>query len=247
MTLGINQFAFVSDLLLLTLVLMGAGALFLFLSAPTSWCRFSMVMAGIVLGVGCFYYNAMFHSWNEAFELAGNSYAASGHFFKTTYRYSDWLIAAPMMLVALSAALHLTHTSSDGIISRAIVAAAAFFFFGYLKGLALGYPFVSGVLFLGMVGAFVTSGFLFYKKIPLLLASHDAELCTLFLRARDVLFISWLLNVVMLLIQFLPALQGPSGLVLTTTVHTLVDLIAQGGVAFCIYRIASRKSSAATL
>lgn len=239
MTLGIGSFQFVSDLLLLALVLLGAGALFFLLSSLTTdvTVRSRMIMVGIALGVGSFYNAQLFHSWNEAFELAGNSYMASGHFFRIAYRYSEWLIVAPMFLVGFS--LWPIQNEWHREISRAIFGVTVFFFLSYLTTLVSGSILILTLLFAGTISALIYTSFLFYKKIPAYFAHNNVPGKALFLRARDLLFISWLLNVVVMIFSLFPALQGPLGLVMTTIAFVVLDLVAQGGVAFCVYKIAN--------
>lgn len=237
MTLSLEQFNFIDDLLSLMMVMLGGGALFLFLSnsAVLRTLRPAIIALGVAMTIGGYYYFRLFESWNEAFELAGISYAVSGHPFREAYRYSAWLIIAPLLIMVLCSALGQVRKGCRHLVFRAIIVSEVMMLCGYLMTLVTQSRSTSLLLAIGMIVAFAYLGFLFYKKIPALLLQQDLAAVMLFQRARNILFTTWFLSRGLLLLSSMNALQTPSVLIFTITAFALLDLIALGGVGFYAY------------
>ncbi len=236
MTLSLEQFHFIDDLFSLTMILMASGALFLFLSSFTTLqkMRPAVIGLGIAMAVGSYYYLRLFQNWNEAFELAGISYAASGHSFREAYRYSAWLIMAPVLVIVLCAPLGLIRRGCNHFIIRAALVSEVMVFSAYLMTFLGESRGASFLLALAMIGSFVYLGFLFYKQLPGLVSQEYPVVGKLFLRVRNILFLSWLLSGILMALNSMNALQTAPGLVFTITISALLDLIALGGVGICV-------------
>jgi len=93
---GLTMTAITQYLFWVSTVAMGAGALFFFLertSVPVAY-RSVLTVAGLVCGIACFHYFRM-----------GATYAAGD--FPTEYRYIDWIITTPLLLVKFPLLLRL--------------------------------------------------------------------------------------------------------------------------------------------
>jgi len=86
--------------------------------------RMSLIVSGLVVGIAAYHYFRILHSWE--------AYQAGTSDFNDAYRYVDWLLTVPLLLVELVLVLGLTKDRDNGLLTKLVVAAAAM--------IALGYP-----------------------------------------------------------------------------------------------------------
>ena len=245
LTLTVGEFHFVDDLFLLALMVMGIfGFLFLkassFLQVPfRSRERLALDLAGIIAIVTslCFFW--LSRSWNNAFELAGNSYAASGHLFREDYRYVAWFLTAPLLLTAFVAALPLDAARWRFFLPRLVIPSAAIIFFGYsvkIRSEAHG-VFVPVISYLCVAVAFFYIIHLLWKNIPQVLTDTTERVFQLFLKAPRFLLISWVMYPLIDFLSSLSYFSSSSGVIFMITAYGLTDVISQCGIGIYIYEL----------
>jgi bacteriorhodopsin len=96
--------------------------------------RNALVMSSMVTFIAGYHYWRIFNSFNEATAAGGTSVNLSGApgSFNEAYRYVDWLLTVPLLLVEVVAVLALAASVSRSLIMRLVPASAAM--------IALGYP-----------------------------------------------------------------------------------------------------------
>ena len=247
LTLTIGEFELVHDLLSLLIAAMGAAALFFLLSRKQVTERFQplLLIAGIIAAIGCYHALRLFDSWNNAFELAGNSYAASGHFFHELYRYSDWVLTMPLLLVELVLILGLSQEKAASLLKRLIAAALASIFFTYLGASNLA---EHGALISWTYWVLGLLPFLYMARILLRELSCEAQTQEplgekYFLKARNLFLLSWFFYPIAAFVALCSHGFGEVGLVTFLVGASIADLISKCGVSFCIYcsALASRE------
>merc|ERR1712232_972713 len=86
---------------------MGSATIFYWLQLPnlTKNYRSALIITGLVTGIATYHYVRIFNSWVDAFELkqTGDTYTVtlSGNPFNDAYRYVDWLLTVPLLLIEL--------------------------------------------------------------------------------------------------------------------------------------------------
>lgn len=132
--LSVFQYTVVDNVFSMTVAAMGAAAIFLFLSRSTvdKEYRPALMISGLVVTIACYHYFMIRSSWNDAFELSGQTYVGSGSPFNDFYRYADWILTVPLLMVELVAVLRLEKAKAKSLLTRLVVAAALM--------IALGYP-----------------------------------------------------------------------------------------------------------
>ena len=242
LTLTVGEFELVHDMLSLLIVAMGASALFFLLSRKQVVERFQplLLLAGIIASIGCYHAFRLFNSWNEAFELAGNSYAASGHFFHEVYRYGDWALTMPLLLVELVLVLSVLKGQTAVLLKRLIAAALVSILFSYLGASNIG---EHGALLLWSCWLLSLLPFLYIARILVGELSHEAAqqgapVDRLFVGARNLFLISWAFYPLASLIALCSHGFGEMGLVTFLVGAGIADLISKCGVSFYVYRIA---------
>ena len=117
-----------------------AGTLFFFYSRSQVGFKYrpALLVSALVTSIACYHYFRIFNSWIEAHSVIATglpdagSYALTATTFNDAYRYMDWLLTVPLLLVELVAVLALSKEVSRGLLGK--LAVAAFFM------IALGYP-----------------------------------------------------------------------------------------------------------
>lgn len=133
-TLTAGQFSTVYNFFSFAIAAMGASAIFFFVSRSSVLpkYRLALVVSGLVVTIAGYHYLRIFNSWEAAYTLQNGSYVASGIPFNDAYRYVDWLLTVPLLLLETVAILALPAMQSRGLIWKLVI--ASFFM------IALGYP-----------------------------------------------------------------------------------------------------------
>merc|ERR1719330_20467 len=86
---------------------MGSATIFFWLeiSNVNEKYRTALAITGLVTAIATYHYFRIFNSWNDAFEVkfSGTSYQVdlSGAPFNDAYRYVDWVLTVPLLLIEL--------------------------------------------------------------------------------------------------------------------------------------------------
>jgi bacteriorhodopsin len=88
----------------------------------------AVMVSGTVTAIATYHYFRMFDNFNHAFAgLTANNPDA----YNVGYRYVDWLLTVPLLLVELVAVLALARAAQSSILNRLVPAAAAMIILGY--------------------------------------------------------------------------------------------------------------------
>ncbi len=91
-----------------------------------------MTSSGLVTAIALYHYVRIFESWSGAYEMVEGAVAPTGVAFNDAYRYVDWLLTVPLLLLELILVMRLPRSET---ISKGVR-------LGLLAGLmiVLGYP-----------------------------------------------------------------------------------------------------------
>ncbi|GGR19346.1 bacteriorhodopsin-like [Deinococcus ruber] len=133
-TLTSGQFSTVYNFFSFAIAAMGAAAIFFFVSRSEVGpkYRIAMLVSGLVVSIAGYHYLRIFNSWDAAYTLKDGAYVFSSHPFNDAYRYVDWLLTVPLLLLETVAVLALPAVQSRSLIWRMVIASALM--------IALGYP-----------------------------------------------------------------------------------------------------------
>ncbi len=132
--LTVLQYSLVDNIFSMTVATMGAAALFFFMARSTVGLAYrpALMVSGIVVAIACYHYFMIRHSWQDAFTLGANGYTGTGAAFNDFYRYADWILTVPLLLVELVIVMRLAKAKAAPMLTKLVIAAAAM--------IALGYP-----------------------------------------------------------------------------------------------------------
>ena len=124
-----GQFNIVYNMLSLGIASMVFTTIFLFIARERVLPRYRMavMISATVTAIAAYHYFRMFDSFNHAFAGAVNNPDA----YNVGYRYVDWFLTVPLLLVEVVAVLALARSVQSSMLSRLVPAAAAMIVLGY--------------------------------------------------------------------------------------------------------------------
>jgi bacteriorhodopsin len=98
-----GEYALVYNALSFTIAVMGAATVFAFFgrSQVAAPYKTALTLTGLVTLIACYHYFRIFNSWDEAYTLMNGKVTTTGIAFNDAYRYVDWLLTVPLLLVEL--------------------------------------------------------------------------------------------------------------------------------------------------
>ncbi len=240
----VAQFDLVYNAFSFTIAVMGAATLFFILSrsqvAPAY--RTALAVTALVTGIALYHYLRIFASWEAAYTITNGTIAATGVKFNDAYRYVDWLLTVPLLLVELILVMRLSPAESTKKAVKLGVLAAVM--------VGLGYP--------GEIASDSSTRWLWWSlsMIPFLIIVYDLSVGLkasigsqpeaaqgLIRSARTLTIVSWCFYPLVFVLPMLGVTGGNA----TTAVqvgYTIADIVAKAGFGVLIYLIAARKSDA---
>jgi bacteriorhodopsin len=125
-----NQFNVVYNIMSLGIASMLFTTIFLFIARERVAPRYRMavMISATVTAIAAYHYFRMFDSFNHAFAgTEGNNADA----YNVGYRYVDWLLTVPLLLVETVAVLGLAMALQRSLLNRLVPAATAMIVLGY--------------------------------------------------------------------------------------------------------------------
>ncbi len=129
--LSAGQHSAVYNMLSLGIASMLFTSIFLFVARERVAPRYRMavMISGTVTAIAAYHYFRMFDSFNHAFPMGE---ASNPELYNVGYRYVDWFLTVPLLLVETVAVLALARAAQSSLLWRLVPAAALM--------IALGYP-----------------------------------------------------------------------------------------------------------
>lgn len=132
------QFQTVYNILSLALAAMLFTSLFLLIAQPRVLPRYrqALIISALVCGIASYHYIRIFNSFTGAYQAKGNMpdptfILTLGDGFNEGYRYVDWLLTVPLLLLETIAVLALPRVQRSSLIVKLIPASAAMILLGY--------------------------------------------------------------------------------------------------------------------
>lgn len=202
--------------------------------------RTSVTVCGVVVIIAAYHYFRIFESFNGSYEVAGTLATPTGEIFNEAYRYMDWLITVPLLVVELILVMGLVAARRRSLLSRLVPAAFAMIALGYPGELSTTASMQWLWWALAMI-PFIYILFVLFGEVSKVIASQPAEVRPLFRLVRLALVVTWMFYPIAYLF---PILLGNTGLALglENIGYALADLTAKAGYGLIIYLIAKKKT-----
>ncbi|QDV05932.1 Green-light absorbing proteorhodopsin precursor [Planctomycetes bacterium Poly30] len=238
-----GQFQLVYNLLSLTVATMLAAGLFFYGSRAHVAHRYrpALLVSAIVVWIAGYHYFRIFQSWEGAFMLSGEgAYTASGAFFNDAYRYADWLITVPLLLVELVAVMALAKDEARSLLTKLVIAAVLMIAFGY-PGEVSDNATTKWVWWAAAMVPYLYIYAALFSKMGPVIAANPGRVGSLLGLARNVLIVTWLFYPISFLAPVL-GLGGATGEVFLQVGYTIADITAKAGFGVVIYMIAAART-----
>ena len=236
------QYSLVYNAFSFTFATMAAASIFLWLSRSqvSPAYRTALTISGLVTAIAAYHYFRIFESWTGAFTFRNGVVSATGFAFNDAYRYVDWLLTVPLLLIELILVMRLSREETMSKSMRLGSAAALMIVLGYPGEIATDIP--TRALW-GTLSA-IPFAYIVWELFSGLGASitrQPVEAQELVRKARLLTFASWGFYPIVYMAPY----AGLTGGTVTTTIqvgYTIADILAKAGLGILIFLIASRKS-----
>jgi bacteriorhodopsin len=241
-TLG--QYELVYNAFSFAIAVMGAATIFFFLgrSQVASAYRTALTITGLVTLIAAYHYLRIFNSWEAAFVIAGDQIKASGIKFNDAYRYVDWLLTVPLLLIELILVMRLPRAETIAKSTKLGLLAALMVVLGYPGEISAD----GGTRWLWWSLAMIPFLIIVYDLFVGLKKSIDSQPAAargLISTARWVTVISWCFYPVVFVFPMI-GFTGSSAATAVQVGYTVSDIVAKAMFGVLIYMIAVRKSEA---
>jgi len=243
--LSVGQYDLIYNAFSFAFATLAAATIFFWLGRSQVHDRYktALTITGLVTFIAAYHYLRIFDSWGAAYDVVDGTVVATGVAFNAAYRYVDWLLTVPLLLIELILVMGLSRAETISRATRLGILAALMIALGYpgevsetassrwIWGLASMVPFLWIVyeLFVGLS-----------KSI----AAQPEDVRGLVNTARWVTVLSWAFYPV---VYFAGAigLGGAEAQTIIEVGYTIADLTSKVLFGVLIYMIAVRKSQIA--
>jgi bacteriorhodopsin len=242
-----GQFNTIYNFLSFAIASMLFASIFLLAMQPRVLPRYrtALVVSAMVTGIAAYHYFRIFDSFKQAYVTdaiggQGLYVLAEGVSFNEGYRYVDWLLTVPLLLVETVAVLALARSESRRLLLKLVPASALMIILGYPGELA------TDNLARGIWGALSTIPFLYILYILFVELSRSIDRQPPTVQAsiknlRWLLLASWGFYPIAYMFPMV-GFDGADAFVLRQIGYTVADVVAKAVFGLLIYKIARLKS-----
>jgi len=197
----------------------------------------AVLTSAVVVGIAAYHYFRIAHSWAGAF-------ANEGETFNDAYRYADWLITVPLLLVELVLVMNLQKEKAKRLMTILVVSAVLMLLTGYFGEIR-----VDDTSLLSLRGFWGTVSSVFFviilwQLIQEIWGAAQRESGQVRILVRNILLLTvfvWGFYPIVYMAPFY-GLGGANGQVFLQVGYSLADIIAKAGYGLMIYAIAREKT-----
>lgn len=240
--LSLGQYSLVFNMLSFTIATMMAAFIFFILgqSRLAPKYRISMIVSSLVVGIAAYHYFRIAESWGHAFTLTAGKYMASGVPFNDAYRYVDWMLTVPLLLVELILVLNLSRDKSGPMLTKLTIAAFLMIVTGYPGEVSSDtttravWGFISTLPFAYIV-------YILWVELGKVMETQPDRVRVLFRNMRLLILATWGFYPIVYMAPFF-GLSGANVTVGVQIGYTIADVLAKAGYGVLIYAVARAKS-----
>jgi bacteriorhodopsin len=223
-----------------------ASTIFFWLSLPqvSKQYKTALIITGLVTFIAGYHYLRIFSSWGEAYTAVNGVVTATGVPFNVAYRYVDWLLTVPLLLIELILVMGLSKAETVSKSVKLGSAAALMIILGYPGEVSGGIDstrFIWGAL--SMI-PFLYIVITLFSGLSDSISKQAADVRGLISAARWVVILSWCFYPVVYFAPFVMTLSGGAAMTVIEVGYTIADVIAKAVFGVMIFMIAVRKSNA---
>ncbi len=243
-----SQFATVYNLFSLVIASMLFTAIYLLLSRSRVAPRYrnALVVSAMVCGIAAYHYFRIFNNFNESYPPGADvlaNHALSNIQFNEAYRYVDWLLTVPLLLVETIAVMALGKSEQRGLLMKLVPASALMILLGYPGEIATaaGTRAIWGIL---STIPFIYILYVLFVELSKSLDRQPVQVIQTIKTLRLSLVILWCVYPIAYLFPIIGGdfFGGSNGFVLRQAGYSIADILAKAAYGLVIFRIARMKS-----
>ncbi len=244
--LSSGQYETVYNLLSLAIASLGFTGLYLVLSQRRVLARYrnALVVSAMVCFIATYHYVRIFNNFKDSYQTDAQGgdgiYGLTNISFNEGYRYVDWFLTVPLLLVETIAVLALARAVQKSLLTKLVIASGLM--------IALGYPGelttdTGPRLFWGTLSTipFVYLLYVLFGELSKSLDRQPAEVRGTVSKLRIMLVGLWGVYPIAYLFPVL-GFDGPDAFVLRQAGYSIADILAKAAFGLVIYKIARVKS-----
>jgi len=252
------------NVLSFSLASMMSTTLFLWLRMPAIVPKYksAVLISGMVTFIAAYHYIRIFNSWVDAYEYpkanGGQEYPEHGDYpdptltgipFNDAYRYMDWLLTVPLLLIEIVLCMKLSPEESSSKCWNLGIASALMIIVGYpgeliLEGPALAYRWYYWFFALCFFSYIVKE--LLFGLEEAAAKETDANIKAIIWQSRWITVVSWLTYPIVYIIPLVgfhgSKAPGAQAVMMIQCGYCFSDIISKCGVGLLIYQITYAKS-----
>merc|ERR1711862_1032251 len=211
----------------------------------------ALIISGMVTFIAAYHYLRIFNSWVEAYEYKPNSSGQvenpviTGVPFNDAYRYMDWLLTVPLLLIEIVFVMKLSEEETKKKATTLGVASGLMICIGYPGELVVGGDL--SVRWLYWFLAILPFLYVVYELLVGMATATNAEsdpaTKSLVQRAQYWTVVSWLTYPVVYIFPMI-GFAGSHAVVAIQVGYCVSDIISKCGVGLIIYCVTDAKSKA---
>jgi len=238
-----TQFNLVYNMFSLGIASMLFTSIFLFIARERVAARYRMavMISATVTSIAAYHYFRMFDSFNHAF--AGTAENNSDA-YNVGYRYVDWLLTVPLLLVEAVAVLGLALAVQRSLLNRLVPAAAAMILLGYPGDAKIDlFGWGAEVWLVLSTIPFLYILFVLFVELGKSLAKQSAEVRKKISLLRLLLLATWGVYPITYILGMSADTFDASAFVAREVGYTIADILAKCLFGLMIFSIARIKSA----
>jgi bacteriorhodopsin len=205
--------------------------------------RNALVMSSMVTFIAGYHYWRIFNSFSEASDGTNVDLSGAPGSFNEAYRYVDWLLTVPLLLVEVIAVLALAKEVSRSLIMRLVPASAAMIALGYPGEISTdpGQQVIWGVL---STLPFLYILYVLFVELTKSLDRQPAGVAATVKNLRLLLIATWGVYPIAYILGMGEGVMSPEAFVGVQVGYTIADVLAKCVFGLTILKIARMKSHA---
>lgn len=238
-----SQFNLIYNAFSFAIAAMFASALFFFnvRSQVGQKYRIALLVSALVVSIAGYHYFRIFNSWDAAYTLQNGAYTLTGAPFNDAYRYVDWLLTVPLLLVEAVAVLALPTKEARPLLTKLVIASIVMIATGYPGEVS--HDLTTRIIW-GTVSTipFAYILYVLWVELSKSLVRQPAPVQSLVRNMRLLLLFSWGVYPIAYLLPML-GIVGTSATVGVQLGYTIADVLAKPLFGLLVFAIAVTKTN----
>lgn len=205
--------------------------------------KLAVIITGLVTFIAGYHYFRIFESFGDAFSAVDGVVTATGVPFNVAYRYVDWLLTVPLLLIELILVMSLSQSET---VRKSVTlggAAALMIILGYPGEVSGGIDSTRLIWGILSMIPFLYIVYSLFVGLSASISSQPSDVRGLVSLARYVVIASWFFYPIVYFAPFVVPMDGGTAKVVIEVGYTIADITAKVFFGVLIYFIAVRKSN----